>query len=192
MTKKKLKVALDIDGVIMDFLSQLLRVHNIRSKEGPRVTVEDLTVFMPDGDLSDLMTEEQWNDSFEYFEANGGYATLKSFEGVRTALERIIEDGHDLIFITARHSKFAGETEMSFILNGLPLRKIYYAPRGKGPVLKRLKPDVFVDDSLKHVKSAQKVGISNIYVMDAPYNKTEENVKRIYNLIQLERDILNV
>jgi len=159
-------------------MQQFLRVHNLR--RGTRVTVEDITSFMP-------------HESLEYFENSGGYATLQPFEGVRTAIDNILKAGHEIIFVTARHSNFKGHTEMSFILNKIPLSKIVYAPRGKRQVLKQLKPDFFVDDAIKNLKDAEKAGLplESIVLMDQPYNNTEEGqkYKRIHNLIQLERMI---
>lgn len=192
MKKKKLKIALDIDGVVMDFLGQMLRAHNIKYET--RVTVDDMTLFMPDGDLEDLISEKLWTESFEWFENSGGYSTLSSFEGVRTALNNILEAGHEIVFVTARPGKFKRETEMSFILNKIPMAPIYYTgSRGKTPVLKKLAPDIFVDDSVKNLKAAKRAGVPRILCLDAPYNRCEEGMEfeRISNLIQLERLILD-
>jgi len=188
--KKKKLIALDVDGVIMDFMTQFLRVHNERYNT--RITRDDITSFMPHGSVAELITESEWDESFAWFEDNGGYATLEALEGARTALQAILDAGHEIVFVTARHSKFKGETEMSFILNKLPLKKIYFAPRGKTARLKAIKPDIFVDDSLKNCLQAKKAGVKEIYVLDSPYNRTEEanEFKRIGNLIQLERELV--
>lgn len=188
--KKKKLIALDVDGVVMDFMTQFLRVHNERYNT--RITRDDITSFMPHGSVAELITEDEWDESFAWFEDNGGYATLEALEGVRTAIKNILDAGHEICYVTARHSKFKGETEMSFHLNKLPIGKVYFAPRGKVSRLKKLKPDIFVDDSLKNCQAAQKAGVKEIYVLDCPYNRGEEakDFKRIGNLIQLERELL--
>jgi len=186
--KKKLLVALDLDGVIFDFMGQFLRVHNLRKNS--RVTADDIKSFMPAGNMEDIISEGEWNESFEWFEDNGGYATLKPLEGVRTAIEAIQAAGHEVIYITARHSKFKGETELSFLLGKLPHAKVYFAPRGKYRVLKAKKPDVFVDDAVKNCETAVRANIKKIYIMDAPYNKEETRFNRIHNLVQFERDLV--
>lgn len=189
--KNKKLVALDIDGVILKFLEQMLRVHNLRNNT--RVTVDDIKSFMPDGDMEDLMTTEEWTESFEWFENNGGYATLESFDGARTAIEKILEAGHDIVYVTARPAKFRGETIMSFILNKIPITKIYHASRSKTQILRQLAPDYFVDDAVKNLKAAERAEVPNILVLDAPYNRCEEGRRftRIHNLIQLERLLLD-
>jgi 5'(3')-deoxyribonucleotidase len=188
MKKKKLLIALDLDGVVFDFLGQFLRVHNLRKDK--RITVDDIKSFMPAGSMEDMISEDDWNESFEWFEDNGGYATLDVLDGVRTALQAILDEGHELIFITSRHSKFKGETELSLILNKLPQAKTYFAPRGKGRVLRKMKPDVFVDDAIKNCEAAERAGIKQIYMMDAPYNKDETRFERIHNLVQFEREVV--
>lgn len=188
--KKKLLIALDIDGVIFDFMEQFLRVYNLR--RGTRVTVQDITSFMPHESLEAMISEEQWNEAFEYFENSGGYATLNAYEGVRTAIDNILAAGHEIVYVTSRHSNFKGQTDLCFILNKIPAKKIYYAPRGKRAILKKLNPDIFVDDAIKNCKDAEKAGLKNIYIMDAAYNRNDEGnkFKRISNLIQLEREVV--
>jgi 5'(3')-deoxyribonucleotidase len=186
--KKKLLIALDLDGVLFDFLGQFLRVHNLR--KDARITVDDIKSFMPAGNMEDIISSDDWNESFEWFEDNGGYATLKVLEGVRTALQAIIDAGHNLVYVTSRHSKFKGETELSLILNKLPHVKTYFTPRGKGTVLRKLNPDVFVDDAVKNCEAALRAGIKQIFLMDAPYNKDETRFTRIHNLIQFERELI--
>lgn len=187
MAIKKLQIAFDIDQVVIDFLGHFIRFYNL--KYDKRVTPQDITTFLPSGDLNDIINAEEWQQAFEYFESNGGYASCPSLEGARTSIENILKMGHKINFITSRSSHFRGETEMSFILNKIPFDKksLYFAPRGKYPVLKRLKPDVFVDDSAKNCEDALKAGIEHIYLIDMPYNREETRFKRISNIMQLER-----
>lgn len=187
--KKKLLIALDLDGVIFNFLDQFLKVHNLRKSS--KVTVDDILAFMPAGSMEDVISESDWNESFEWFEDNGGYATLSRLDNVKNAIKNIIADGHELVYVTSRHSKFRGETIMSFLLNDIPVREVYFTPRGKYRKLNKLKPDVFVDDSLKNCQDAERAGIESIYLMDAPYNREDTHFTRIHNLIQLERDIVD-
>jgi len=182
-------IALDIDGVILDFLGQFLRVYNLRNNE--RITADDITEFMPHGNLSDLIAKKDWDENFKWFEKNGGYATLQSFEGARTAIENILKAGHEIVYVTARKQEFEGDTIMSFLLNKIPMSKLYFAPSSKEKILRELNPDIFVDDSLKNCDAAEKAGIKRIYVLDYKYNRKPEADKytRIENLIQLEREI---
>jgi 5'(3')-deoxyribonucleotidase len=184
---KKLLIALDLDGVIFDFLGQFLKLHNL--KNGTRVTADDISSFMPDKSLKSLITEREWGDTFEYFEEAGGYATLKSFEGVRTAIENIIREGHKLTYITSRHPSFRKNTEFSFIMNKIPLSTIHFCGNGKGRILKKVNPDIFVDDNIINCDVAHSLKINKIYLMDAPYNKECKLYSRVFNLIQIEREI---
>lgn len=187
---KKLKICLDIDNVIVDFLGQFIRVFNL--KKNTRLVISDITSFLPHESLESLISENDWDDIFAYCEENGLYATLKSYDGARTSIENLMKEGHEVYCLTARNSKFRGETEMSFLLNGLPNLKIYYAPKSKYRMLKKLAPDVFVDDSLTNCEEALKANVKSIYIMDQPYNRVEESkpFKRVTSLIQVERDIV--
>jgi len=182
-------IALDIDGVILDFLGHFLKIYNNRN--GTSLTTDDITDFLPSGNLDDLIKKKDWDENFDFFVDNGGFSSLPSFEGARVAIENIIKAGHHIVYITAREPKLSGQTIISFILNNIPLKKIYFAPHSKEQALKDLNPDIFVDDRLKHLEEAERAGVRNIYVMDQPYNKKLEAKKytRIYNLIQLEREI---
>lgn len=186
MTKKKLKICLDLDEVVFGFMDQFLRFHNLRNDT--RVTKADITQFMPHESLKELITAQAWEESFKWFETHGGYATTPSLEGARTAIEALIREGHEITYVTARHPDFKGTTEMAFILNKIPNKEnVYYEPNGKTERLKQLAPDIFVDDSIKNCKQGDEAGIKKIFVMDAPYNRMEAGFERIYNLIQLER-----
>ena len=159
-------------------------------RKDTRITVDDIKSFMPSGSMEDIISEDDWNESFEWFEDNGGYATLPAIDGTRTALEALLAAGHELVYVTSRHSKFKGETELSIILNKLPNKKTYFAPRGKGRILRKLNPDVFVDDAIKNCEAAQRASIKKIYMIDAHYNKEETRFERLYNLVQLERELI--
>jgi 5'(3')-deoxyribonucleotidase len=185
--KSKL-IALDLDGVVFDFLGQFIKVHNL--KNNTRVTSADITSFMPDKSLKALITEDDWATTFQYFEEAGGYATLKAFEGARTALENIITAKHRIIYITSRHPNFKSSTQLAFILNKIPNFDVYFCPEGKSRVLKKLQPDIFVDDNIFNCKDAEREGIKKVYIMDAAYNRGINTYERIYNLMQLEREVL--
>lgn len=185
--KNKL-IALDLDGVVFDFLGQFLRVHNLRNNT--RITAEDITSFMPDDGLTSLISGGEWAESFAFFEESGGYATLKTFEGVRTALENIIKMGHKLVFITSRPAKYEKHTRLALLLNKLPKADIYFVPEGKYSTLFNLQPDVFVDDNVHNCQSATDAGVSKIYLCHAPYNRNINSYEKIYNLIMLERSLV--
>jgi HAD superfamily hydrolase (TIGR01509 family) len=188
MAKTKKLLALDLDGVVFDFMGRFLEIHNIT--HDTRVTSDDILKFMPDGAMEDIISEDDWNTSFEHAENSGIYATLASIEGARTAIEHIAAAGWDIVYVTSRHSKFAPETELSIILNRIPKHKVYYTPKGKLRKLRQLKPDVFVDDAIRNCEDAEKAGIKKIYIMEAAYNREEYRFERISNLIQLERELI--
>lgn len=189
MSKQKL-IVLDVDQVVLDFLGQFIKFYNL--KYNKRVSPDDITSFLPSVDMRHVINEDEWEEAFEEFESNGGYSSLQAIEGARTSINNILAAGHKIVFVTARHSKFRGETEMSFILNKIPLQKTYFVPRGKRAILKQLQPDFFVDDSIRNLVDAEKAGLTldQIYVMTAPHNKSETKYNRISNLMQLERIIL--
>lgn len=191
MANKKKLLLLDLDDTVLSFLDNMLRYINL--KHDMRVTIDDIVARVPDAMLNDIIEESLWNEEFQNWENAGGYATQKSFDGVRTSMENFLKAGWDIQFVTARPSCFARETEFAFIMNKLPCRdKIHYAPRGKRNILAKLQGDIFLDDSIDNLEAALKAGmkLEQLYLITQPWNIKDTKFQRVGSLMQLERIVL--
>lgn len=187
MKTKPKTIVLDADDTLVQFVAPMLRLVNLLNDT--RITVDDITEKVPHVSLEEIIPEEIWVPSMQFFEDGGGYATLTPMDGVRTSLERLKAAGHKIIIVTARPRHFHRQTELCMALNKLPYDKIYYTPKGKGPTLAKLKPDIFLDDHPGNLHDALKFGVplENLYLVNQPWNATETKFKRVGSLMQLER-----
>lgn len=192
MSDKKLNIAFDLDGVIFDFMGYMLQVLNYRHSK--LITKEDCLEYTPtnkNGHPDTHISNQEWATTFRWFEDAGGYASLNPLEHAVEVINRLYDAGHNIYLVTARNSAFRKSTELCLILNKVRYHKLHMTTKGKGPILKKLEIDLFVDDHPNNVMDALKVGITDSILMTAPFNVQWENsvmgVDRVNNMVEVER-----
>ena len=97
--KNKLKILCDIDGVSCDLISELLIRFNKRL--GTNFKHDHIThwdFFHPD---SDVFTEDELKVVREIFNEEGLANEVAVMAGLKTALEKVVADGHEVIWLTS-------------------------------------------------------------------------------------------
>lgn len=155
--KNKVKrIALDVDGVLLDFMPAF--------DEAARIILGRDIVVNKDEDQNDHYhlglrvetTQDKVDEILEYMQTSRMYANLKALEGAREAVKAIEEDGYEIYIVTALPEK-AKEMRLENLAKeiGLIPKEIYCVGMGmsKEEAIKKVNPDVFIDDRVKYLSS---------------------------------------
>lgn len=106
--------------------------------------------------------------------------TLKPKEGAVEVINKLKQDGHEIIIVTARSSAKPNQNIDFLNSYNIPFDKFYEGIKDKGELSKKENIDVLIDDSYKHYQQCQRENIRAI-LFDAPYNRKYEECERVTN-----------
>lgn len=177
----RLKIGIDIDGVITDFVSTFIEV--INEKYNIRFGHEDVK----EHDLYKVLGISEDEAKKLIIE------TLdKDLQPQPYAIDELnkLNREHDIFLITARPHNTRNITEQWLYKHGIKYKELIYLDEGKKHKLKEqsnLKLDVIIDDNLKDIINwIDKVQL--IIILNHPWNKSlniKNNFIRAYNWIHI-------
>ncbi|MDD5366961.1 MAG: hypothetical protein PHR30_16615 [Gallionellaceae bacterium] len=168
-----MKVGLDIDGVLADFVSAF--VETIEAETGLRIPVPPTSWDWHRHWLSDEQDARVWH----HIEENAGFwcniASDASVGPARWAQLADMEWGHDLYFLTYRPGRVAKwQTEHWLREHGLWNPTVLITEH-KGRVAKALGLDCYIDDRPAYCLDVRRDSPeTRVYLRQAPYNRAEE------------------
>lgn len=164
----KLNIAIDIDGVVLDFnrawqdfASKLMNVH-----------VEQLS------DSYNLherfgLTKSLASTVWQRFLNDGAYAHIAPYTGAKEWLESLIDEGHNILFVTAISPELEGVrrqnlNDISDKIGSIPIEFTgsHCAGHTKVDVLSKFKPDALIDDQLYNLKHGADIGVQHLIWID--------------------------
>ena len=173
----KLKVGLDIDGVVSDsfpvFLKELNRYYG--------KDVKEITNY----DMSGAFGVD-WDDMSRFFcdHMEFLFSAPKPMKGAVEGINCLLEAGHEIIYVTARSCGAEEKvTYRWFKNNNIYMKKAYFTGGAtKKEVVRENAIDVFVDDVLTNAEEIASLGVP-VLLMDSPYNQGElpQGVIRCYS-----------
>jgi len=178
MQRKKMKIGIDVDGVIFDYMVTVrayaelydyceLHKNGVINKEAMKV-----------GKRYDWGKEE-----LKYFADKYFVELSKSTPFNTLAIEiikKLIEDGHELYIISNRgliHEEAITVVEERFIDNGLKFNNLFWKISDKTKVLLDNNIDIIIDDSPEVCEDAVNNGITALYFREKNSKKLTESSK---------------
>ena len=175
MDKKKITVALDLDGVIWDLVRPWVAEYNRIYKDN--LLYEDIT----DYDLSKFMTKIPNGDYWWFLNYGWFWNLVEPFENSYEYMKRLNED-YNLVVATKTHYNLY-KMKVELLLAYFPFLDYNQIICIGDKSL--LNVDFLVDDCLDNLKGGKFTPI----VLDAPYNRDSDylrakDLKEVYELIK--------
>lgn len=172
---KKLRIYLDADEVLMDFMTPVLAKYN--ATYDTHLTFDQVhswdlsTVAAPGTDIYQFMNEPAF------------FQTLEPLADAARVLKQLIEDGHDVFISTAAWEEAIPDKYESF------KRHFPFMPFAQILMIQRkdiLVGDILLDDGLHNIESSR---CTYPVVMDKPWNRTYDghrvsNLQEFYTFVQ--------
>lgn len=156
-----MKVAFDVDGVVVDIQPKIIRV--INEQLGRSLQVSDIDQW----DYKVTVGHKASRIAWAVIDSPTLYDDLYADAGALAAIKRLKDSGHDVIFVTSATAGHAS-SKLRFLTsrkcNSIPLRDIYFA-HDKGAI----DFDYLIDDRTSTVESLRGRAI----LWDQPWNRND-------------------
>lgn len=171
-----MRIGIDIDDTIANsweyFMPIFSHEFNIKLDENSRPYYQGIKDQIPFAEFERVMKK---------YENTMINITLK--ENVSKILHKLKQDGHQIIFITARGKTYNNPYQITkeyLDNNNIPYDKIILDSWDKSIACREENIDLFIDDSPKHCKEVSNIGIE-VIMMDAKYNQNNNQFTRKVN-----------
>ncbi|MFJ7733859.1 hypothetical protein ACIQXF_18530 [Lysinibacillus sp. NPDC097231] len=144
-----MKFGFDIDDTLIDLRAHAFSLYNKKLDKNISQevfqTLERVEIHEPFG-LSDAEGSAMWNSSLEeiYF------TNCPSFEGALEMLQTLVQQGHEIYYITSRPKQYCQQTKVWMEAQGFPITEGHFfcgmRDAEKVAIIKELTLDVYVDD----------------------------------------------
>lgn len=190
---RKLKIGIDIDGVIFDSENEI-RV---------QAELDDLLLYRKNGVIHSEGFLEKERYEWTQSEVNQYQMQMKDIllhsslmPGAKRVLDLLKRDGHELIIITARRSlglSVKGCIEQ-FKSYGLQFDQYYWNINNKFKICKQENIDIMIDGRPTHIKEIAVSKIKALYFHDINREKIEENgyIKEVNHWEEIYRQIVRL
>ncbi|MDA8228061.1 MAG: hypothetical protein M0T74_10270 [Desulfitobacterium hafniense] len=159
-----LRIGVDIDGVVSD--SYPVWLQELNRHYGKNITVlEDYEMH--------LVFDVPWDDMNDFFVRNVEqlFTLPKPMKGAKEGIEKLIQLGHEIIYITARSPEEEEVTLRWFRKHQIPYTNVLFSGlKSKVDLVKQWKIELFVEDYLVNAKLIAESGVP-VLLLDATYNK---------------------
>lgn len=188
-----LKIGFDIDGTITTPDNLIPLIQNKYNKD---FKYDDLVEYEVNKVLG--ITREE---IIEFFKENhdGIILNPKMMIGAVETINKLIEEGHDVHIITARHESTLKDTFIWLKREGILVEdsKVHFlGSHNKEALIKELSLDVFIDDRMETLLEVNKLmdGNCKTVVIDAPYNRfyKGKDVVRVNNYEELSNYLYGI
>ncbi|MGI5902295.1 MAG: 5' nucleotidase, NT5C type [Desulfitobacteriia bacterium] len=181
----KLKIGLDIDGVVADsfpvFRAELNKYYGKN-----KTCIDNYNIAEVYG--------VAWEEIGAFFEKNVEYlfSQPQPMEGALETITSWLKTGHEIIYVTARGRGVEERITLEwFEKHKIPYKEIVFAEgKSKTFAVQEYKLDIFVDD---FPSNALEIAALNVPVLlfDAPYNqgKLPQGVTRCYNWDDVRKEV---
>lgn len=182
-----MKIGIDIDEVIADFMKHFLEYSN--SKNNTSFRLSDIKSYhLWETEIHDSK-EESVKEVLE-FQNSGEFEGVSLIEGVKDVLEKISKT-HEIYFITSRPEDIKDKTE-NFLRKNFPKNKfkvIYsgeiYGGKSKAEICNDFEIPIMIEDNAFYALDCANNGIK-VFLLDKPWNKIYEEHPNIIKINHLK------
>jgi len=178
--KGKLRIAVDIDGVISDFVGTFIPL--VKERYGIELSQDDIYVhdlFLVLG-ITEQETQELIIETLR--------RPIRPIPGAVKALKKI-NSNHDVHIITARHPSAQEITKQWLSDHKIQYDSLIWLKEGNKHLLEK-KFDIVIDDHLRELLGFHGK-VKHLVVFDHPWNRTK-NVKALVRRVYTWNDIENL
>lgn len=186
-----MKIGIDLDGVVFDSEKDF-RIYSelydmIELNQNSKLNEKELA-FQNRFNWSEEESMRFFNKYHKEIMEESNY-----MPGAKMILNKLKEEGHELIIITARggyDKNVISLTEERLKKDNMNIfDKYYFDIKDKAEVCKKEEIDVMIDDSIVNCKKTSESKIKTIYLKDAPSYDMDENeyLKVLYNWGEIYR-----
>lgn len=187
-------IGLDVDGVILDYVTGFMEY---AASRGVRLGCEpdEVDSWTMSAAFPDLDDKEIWA-MIEAFSEDEGFGRLRPYNGALETISILVEEfpENPLVAITS-----AGKSELTkqlraASLDGIPFSAIHVLPLGESKELHLSKlptGSLYVDDLMKNIVTAEKVGLSGVLVRRS-YNAMDDHTRMAYDWDDIARNIREI
>lgn len=180
VTKKKLRVGLDLDDVVVEFINELVVFTNAIKRTD--YSIDDITSY----DCNALFdSPEEKDEIIGMFYNSYMFKNLPFTNGFDRVYKRL-SSKHHIYFITARYGDAIPITRQFFKEQELPVDKLFFS-KNKGFEAKRLGLDLFVDDALHNLEHIAVNSSTKPVVFNRPWNQDNDTFHRVYSWKDVEQ-----
>ena len=170
-------IGLDVDGVILDYVAGFMAY---AASKGVRLGCEpnEVDSWTMSAAFPDLDEDGIWA-MIEEFSEHEGFGSLAPYEGALETIAQLIEEfpDHPLVAITSAGKSDVTKALRAASLQGIPFSAIHVLPLGESKELHLAKlpaGSLYVDDLMKNIVVAEKVGLAGILVRRS-YNTADDH-----------------
>ncbi len=194
MNKEKIKIGIDLDEVVADFINKFLEFYN--GKYEKNILKEDIKSY------------NLWENDFFGFDKQGAIQIVDEFYDSElfdemeliqdaTRVIRELSDDFEIFIVTSRPLRFKEKTE-NFLKNNQILYEIIYSneihnangSKNKADICKELGVNILIDDNKDYAKNCAENNIK-VFLLSKPWNSNHEKHE---NIIKVEnwQEILDI
>ena len=184
-----MRIGIDIDDTLTDTSVEIERLAHIHDSEYENKLVPNIYNMLR-GSISEEITKDFYK---KYFGEICGGAKIK--ENAKEVIDKLIEEGHEIIFITARSTSFFddpyGFTKNYLDKNNINYKELIVGHFHKIDICKEKKIDVFFDDAVDTIERLSENGVDAL-LFTTKYNKDfNTNARRINNWLEVYEYLSN-
>lgn len=180
-----MKIGIDVDDVLTNSSEKIREYLGRYEKSGDG---EKYIVEVMKGEIPTENIKKFWD---KYINEILKMVTVK--ENAINVINRLLENGHQIIFITSRGEKrFAGseETTLQYLKNhDISYTDIIFNSFSKQIDCQKNNIDIMIDDSIRNCEAVQESGIRAIVFTSEINKNMETNVERVESWLELEKKI---
>ncbi len=177
-----MNIALDIDGVIIDFVNSF--IHHLKEKWDFVLRYEEIychdisqVLALPKNDVDEIIHETLFSNHF------------KLIEGAKKSIDQL-NQSHNVYLITSRYEKYKEHTEKLLEKHNIQYKKLFFSKYLEKHQVD-IHFDVFVEDSVDEAVSLSQKDLK-ILLFNHPWNEKSLNLKNLFQRVYSWDEIINV